>query len=103
MTPPEMVARLSGRTANAMARYDSGRAKSAGLAVVSSIARICGKLLPRIVSLLLIMLMGSGGASAYSVLTHEEIVDLLWKDEIKPLILKRYPGLTEAQITEAHA
>jgi hypothetical protein len=41
--------------------------------------------------------------SAYSVLTHEEIVDLLWADQISPLILKRYPGLTEEQLKEAHA
>jgi hypothetical protein len=40
---------------------------------------------------------------AYSVLTHEEIVDLLWTSEIRPLLLKRFPELTEAQITEAHA
>ena len=40
---------------------------------------------------------------AYSVLTHEEIVDLLWTDEIRPLLLKRYPGLSEDQIKQAHA
>ena len=40
---------------------------------------------------------------AYSVLTHEEIVDLLWTDEIRPLLLKRYPGLSEDQLKEAHA
>jgi hypothetical protein len=54
-------------------------------------------------TLLLILLMCSGGSSAYSVLTHEEIVDLLWTDEIQPLLLKRYPGLSEDQIREAHA
>jgi hypothetical protein len=37
------------------------------------------------------------------VLTHEEIVDLLWADEIRPLLLKRYPGMTDDQIKEAHA
>ena len=47
--------------------------------------------------------MCSGGLSAYSVLTHEEIVDLVWTDEIQPLLLKRYPGLSEDQIREAHA
>ena len=57
----------------------------------------------RAAALLLIVLMCSGGSSAYSVLTHEEIVDLLWTDEIQPLLLQRYPGLSEAQITEAHA
>ena len=54
-------------------------------------------------ALLLVTLMCSGGVSAYSVLTHEEIVDLLWADQIRPLILKRYPGLSEDQIKEAHA
>ena len=57
----------------------------------------------RTIALLLITLLCSSGASAYSVLTHEEIVDLLWADEIRPLILQRYPGLSEDQIKEAHA
>jgi hypothetical protein len=56
-----------------------------------------------VAALLLAILMCSGGSSAYSVLTHEEIVDLLWTDDIGPLLLKRYPGLSEDQIKEAHA
>ena len=57
----------------------------------------------RLVATLVILLTCSLGSFAYSVLTHEEIVDLLWKDEIRPLLLKRFPALTEDQITEAHA
>ncbi|MGA2456634.1 MAG: zinc dependent phospholipase C family protein, partial [Terriglobales bacterium] len=57
----------------------------------------------RALALLLVVLMCRGGSFAYSVLTHEEIVDLLWADEIRPLLLKRYPGLSEDQIKEAHA
>jgi hypothetical protein len=53
--------------------------------------------------LFLVVLMCSDPSAAYSVLTHEEIVDLLWTDQIRPLLLKRYPELTEQQITEAHA
>src|SRR4029077_8225531 len=53
--------------------------------------------------ILLVVLMCSAGSSAYSVLTHEEIVDLLWTDEIQPLLLNRFPGLSENQIREAHA
>ncbi len=54
--------------------------------------------------LLLLVILTRGHISfAYSVLTHEEIVDLLWSDEIRPLLLKRYPGLTEDQIKEAHS
>src|SRR6476661_2057063 len=54
-------------------------------------------------ALLLVVLMCNGGLTAYSVLTHEEIVDLLWADEIRPLLLKRFPALTDDQIIEAHA
>src|SRR5437899_39723 len=57
----------------------------------------------RIVTLLLIMVISCGRSNGYSVLTHEEIVDLLWTAEIRPLLLKRYPGLSEDQIREAHA
>ena len=57
----------------------------------------------RIAAVVLIVLIFGVGSSAYSVLTHEEIVDLLWTDQIRPLLLKRYPELTEQQITEAHA
>ena len=54
-------------------------------------------------TLLLVVVMCRCGLSAYSVLTHEEIVDLLWTDEIRPLLGKRYPGLSEDQLKQAHA
>jgi hypothetical protein len=57
----------------------------------------------RVAALLLVVLMCTGGSSAYSVLIYEEIVDLVWTDEIRPLLVKRYPGLSEDQIKEAHA
>jgi len=57
----------------------------------------------RIAAILLGVLMCGSAAFAYSVLTHEEIIDLVWTDEIRPLLLNRFPGLTEEQITQAHA
>ena len=57
----------------------------------------------RLTALVLVLLLTTPHLQAYSVLTHEEVVDLLWLDEIRPLLLKKYPGLTEAQIKEAHA
>ena len=68
-----------------------------------AVAHSFRELAVRAIALLLITLMCSSGVSAYSVLTHEGIVDLLWTDEIRPLILQRYPGLSEDQIKEAHA
>jgi len=41
--------------------------------------------------------------SAYSVLTHEQVVDLLWKDDIVPLLTKRFPGATAEDLKNAHA
>jgi hypothetical protein len=41
--------------------------------------------------------------SAYSVLTHEQIVDFLWDENIRPLLLKRFPNLTPDDLRKAHA
>jgi len=68
-----------------------------------SIVKSCRLLATRVATLLLIVLLSSSPLPAYSVLTHEEIVDLLWSDDIRPLLLKRFPGLSEDQIKEAHA
>ncbi len=56
----------------------------------------------RVVALLLVLLMCASGSFAYSVLTHEQIVDLAWTDYLSPLLLKRFPTLTEEQLKEAH-
>jgi hypothetical protein len=45
----------------------------------------------------------SGVSEGYSVLTHEEIVDLLWKDQIRPLLLKRFPDASPDDLRKAHA
>src|SRR6202035_4759612 len=57
----------------------------------------------RAMALLLMLVMSGSISYAYSVLTHEEIVDLLWTDEIRPLLLTRFPELSEDQLKEAHA
>src|ERR1700674_1391755 len=45
----------------------------------------------------------SSMASAYSVLTHEQVVDLMWKDQLQPMLLKRFPNATEEELRKAHA
>ena len=40
---------------------------------------------------------------AYSLLTHEQLIDLTWKDSIVPLLLSRYPNLTPAELDRARA
>jgi Zinc dependent phospholipase C len=57
----------------------------------------------RMLAVFLVLLLCAGGSWGYSVLTHEEIVDLVWTDELRPLLLKRFPALTEDQLKEAHS
>src|ERR1039458_5006353 len=52
--------------------------------------------------LLLTVLFGRR-ANAYTLLTHEELIDLNWQKSIVPLLLSRYPNLTPAQLEEARA
>ena len=42
-------------------------------------------------------------SGAYSVLTHEQVVDLLWEDRIQPMVKARFPDLDDKQLREAHA
>lgn len=53
--------------------------------------------------LLLLLLSLPSISSAYSVLTHEAIIDAVWVDSIKPLLLKRFPQATPDDVLKAHA
>jgi len=59
--------------------------------------------LTQMLCVLCLFLTTSETAPAYSVLTHEQIVDLLWKSQIRPLLLSRFPGTTDDQMRQAHA
>ena len=56
----------------------------------------------RVVAVFFVVLLCTSGSFAYSVLTHEEIVDLVWTTDLRPLLLQRFPSLTEDQLKEAH-
>src|SRR5271170_1396789 len=56
------------------------------------------------VFLISLLLLGSSGPlQAFSVLTHEAIIDSAWKDSIRPLLLKRFPSATDEELKDAHA
>ncbi len=54
-------------------------------------------------ALLLVVCTLSRVCIGNSVLTHEEIIDLLWEDQIKPLLLEKYPGTSPDDLRKAHA
>ena len=61
-----------------------------------------GKQSPALLGLLI--LIGSTPlCSAYSLLTHEQLVDIAWKDQIQPLLLARFPTATTQELSKAHA
>ncbi len=53
--------------------------------------------------LLLFCLQCTLPAYAYSVLTHEEIIDITWTSDLQPLILQKFPHATAEELKEAHA
>src|SRR5205807_7379396 len=61
-----------------------------------------GKVTKSWMALLLIVCSLSSVCTGYSVLTHEEIIDLLWKDQITPILLEKYPGTSPEELRVAH-
>jgi hypothetical protein len=57
----------------------------------------------RFPALALLLLLPAAEAPAYSVLTHEAIIDSAWDANIKPLLMRRFPASTEQDLLGAHA
>ena len=55
-----------------------------------------------IIMALVLSLCWPSETAAYAVLAHEAIVDSVWDTNIRPLLLKRFPAATPAEIKEAH-
>ena len=61
--------------------------------------------LARACALLLALFLSFGWpaqSAAYAVLAHEAIIDSAWDTNIRPLLLKRFPGATPEELKEAH-
>jgi hypothetical protein len=54
-------------------------------------------------ALVLCVLLACQPAGAYSLLTHEQLIDLTWQSSIVPLLRSRYPGITAEQLEEARS
>jgi len=55
------------------------------------------------IALLLAAILLASDSTAYSVLTHEELIDLAWNDSIRPLLLAKFPQSTDAELVVAHS
>jgi hypothetical protein len=52
---------------------------------------------------LLLLFTSAISCPAYSLLTHEQIVDIAWKDQLEPMLKKRFPEAKPESLRKAHA
>jgi hypothetical protein len=61
------------------------------------VAKVCASLL------VMVLLLGwPSPCAAYSVLSHEAIIDAAWDTNLRPLLLKRFPDATPDELRQAH-
>lgn len=63
----------------------------------------CARWLLRLTLICAVAVTAVPRCAAYSVLTHEEIIDLLWDQQIAPLLKARFPDATDQDLKDAHA
>ncbi|HEV2355703.1 MAG TPA: zinc dependent phospholipase C family protein [Puia sp.] len=51
----------------------------------------------------LLLVLSMKTTHAYSILAHEALIDSCWASTIRPLLLAKFPGSTDAQLKTAHA
>ena len=56
-----------------------------------------------VLCLLLFLLAAAPPSVSYSVLSHEEVVDLVWADSIRPWLMQRFPNASRDDLRRAHA
>lgn len=70
---------------------------------VAAFQLLSGLTVYRALSGLAVLLLLPPTVEAYSVLTHEAIIDTAWDANIKPLLLRRFPQSTPQDLVGAHA
>ena len=74
-----------------------------GNCIQESAMRPTRQVLAKLAVFLTFVFLGSGVGNGYSVLTHEEMIDLLWKDQLRPMLLERFPQASDEDLKQAHA
>ena len=52
---------------------------------------------------IVVVILAAADARAYSVLSHEASIDALWDSHIQPLVARKFPQATRAELTKARA
>ena len=70
--------------------------------VVENSARVWMERVCVFLAAAIVLIASPQPVAAYSVLSHEAIIDSAWDTSIKPVLLKRFPGATKEELREAH-
>jgi len=54
-------------------------------------------------AVILVLCLNGNILHGYSVLTHEQVIDLAWEERIQPMLLKRFPQASPQDLKRAHA
>jgi len=52
---------------------------------------------------MVLSLLWPARSSAYSVMSHQAIIDAAWESDLKPALKERFPNLTDDELKKAHA
>lgn len=77
-----------------MAAWGANKSEIPGAGLVRWIAAFC---------IVFFLLLSPSESKAYSVLSHQAIIDAAWEDQIKPALLKRFPDATVEELSAAQA
>ncbi len=59
--------------------------------------------LSRVVAVTILAPLCALPGRSYSVLTHEQVVDMAWEAQLRPMVLKRFPQASTDDLKRAHA
>ncbi len=57
----------------------------------------------RALAVTLVLCLNANVLRGYSVLTHEQVIDLAWEQHIRPLLTQRFPQASPEELKRAHA
>ena len=100
MTAVEGKIRVASNQTSAQSRFAVPKSR---LSVRGLFRRLARGLRPAVALALLSVFCLVQQADAYSVLSHEEVVDMAWQNRIVPLLLARFPDTNAEGLVTAHA
>lgn len=70
---------------------------------ITDILHLSHTMTSRLTVVLAVMVLVCEPLAAVSVLSHEELIDVAWDSDLRPMLLARFPRATDEQLKRAHS